>query len=255
MKSVVVKGVFIGKSEEIGTGLCSAVDKHLIEHRQWLWPQGFGNDDQGDARFHGGLDRALHHYPAEHYQHWQQVYSDVLWTAPAFGENISSLGLRESQVCIGDIFRWGEALLQVSQPRSPCYRLSYQWKIPGLPQRAQDSGRCGWYYRVLKPGYVSPQDPLELVQRVHPGLTVARVLSHFYHQPMERSGLQQLVQCSSLSHRWREIAAQRLATNQLEDWQERLHGVAPEGVLAVQNAVLAHRLSSINQLGEQPRHA
>lgn len=243
MKAVAVKGLFIGKAEQIGMGLSSAVDKQPILHRLWLWPQGLGSDEQGDTRFHGGPERALHHYPVEHYAYWRRAFPQIRWQAPAFGENLSSSGLLESRVCIGDLFRWGDALLQVSQPRSPCYRLSHRWGIPELPLRAQETGRCGWLYRVIEPGFVSQDQPLQLVQRDYPGLSVAQVIRSFYHCPLERAGLQQLVGCPPLGSRWREIAARRLASNRLEDWSARLQGVPPEGLRAMRDAILARRPS------------
>ncbi|WP_263144451.1 MOSC domain-containing protein [Pseudomonas sp. RIT-PI-AD] len=229
MGGVQVQGVFIGKAEELGGGLCSAMDKRRVEHRLWLWPQGLGGDEQGDPRFHGGPERALHHYPAEHYAYWRRRYPQVAWDAPAFGENLSTLGLTEDHVCIGDLFRWGGALLQVSQPRSPCYRLNRHWTLLDLPREVQDAGRCGWFYRVIKPGFVSYAEPFELVQRSYPGLSVAQALRHYYHYPLERVGLQQLRDCAALSTRWRETAKRRLASHQVEDWSARLGGLPLEG--------------------------
>lgn len=232
MSQVEILGVFIGKAEDIGGGLSCAQRKQRVDHRLWLWPQGLGQDEQGDARFHGGPERALHHYPAEHYAYWQALYPALPWPLASFAENLSSRGLTEEQVCIGDIFRWGDVLLQVSQPRSPCYRLNRLGAHPELAQVVQDSGRCGWFYRVLKPGFVSAENSFELVQRSYPSLSVAQALHHFYHFPMERAGLQQLQLCPALSARWREAAAQRLRTGRLEDWSARLQGLPLEGALA-----------------------
>lgn len=169
--------------------MISDIYKHRLDRRLWLWPQGLGTDEHGDPRFHTGPERALHHYPSEHYEYWRKHYPHIDWRAPAFGENLSSHGLTEEHACLGDMFRWGGALLQISQPRSPCYRLSHSWGIQDLPQHAQDTGRCGWFYRVLKPGFVSPDDPFELIQRSYPGLTVAWALRSFYQEPLEHAGL------------------------------------------------------------------
>ncbi len=224
-----VEGVFVGKAEPMGGGLCSAIDKKPVDQRLWLWPQGLGHDEQGDLRFHGGPERALHHYPREHYRYWRQRYPALQWPVPAFGENLSTLGVTEEDVCIGDLFRWGGALIQISQPRSPCYRLSRRWTLPTLPQDVQDSGRCGWFYRVVEPGFVSVEDRLEQVRRDYPGLTVALAIHHYFHAPLDRAGLRQLVACDALSSRWRDTAARRLATHQVEDWTARLGGLPLEG--------------------------
>lgn len=224
MKAVRVDGVFIGKTEVILPGLRSAINKQAVDGQIWLRREGLAGDEHADERFHGGPERALHHYPREHYPAWRRLYPQRAWQAPAFGENLSSLGLTESQVCIGDIFRWGGALLQISQPRSPCYRLGQHKDLAELPLVVQDSGRCGWFYRVLHEGLVSAEDPLELVQRGYPGLSVARAIRSFFHFPLERAGLHQLVGCAALSERWRQAAAARLASNQAEDWSSRLRG-------------------------------
>ncbi|PMY40526.1 MOSC domain-containing protein [Pseudomonas sp. GW456-L14] len=232
MNTVYVDGVYIGKAKNLGQGLISDTDKRPVANRLWLWPQGLGSDEHGDPRFHTGPERALHHYPAEHYSYWRKRYPQVDWCAPAFGENLSTHGLTEEQVCLGDMFRWGGALLQVSQPRSPCYRLSHRWGIPDLPQQAQNNGRCGWFYRVLKPGFVSADQPFELIQRSYPGLTVAWALRCFYREPLEHAGLKKLVDCPALASRWRDIAIKRMRTGLIEDWSARLLGLPLQGLSA-----------------------
>lgn len=231
MNRIEILSVLIGKAETISGGLSAAMHKQRMDQRIWLWPQGLGQDSLGDERFHGGPERALHHYPAEHYVHWRQSYPQTQWVLPGFGENLSTIGVREEQVCIGDIFRWGDTVLQISQPRSACYRLNLDGQFPELAQQVQDNGRCGWFYRVLKPGYVSPRERLELVQRPFPALTVARAHMLFYHRPLDRSGLVQLQRCEGLSMQWREIAARRLLTGEVEDWNARLQGLPLEGVI------------------------
>ncbi|MBD1552173.1 MOSC domain-containing protein [Pseudomonas typographi] len=232
MNHVRIEGVYIGRAKNLGQGLLTDTDKQPLAKRLWLWPQGLGQDEHADPRFHTGPDRALHHYPAEHYQHWARRYPQIAWRAPAFGENLSTLGVTEEQVCLGDIFRFGGALLQVSQPRSPCYRLVHPHGLHNMPQQAQDNGRCGWFYRVLRPGFISAEDTLELIQRSYPGLTVAWALRAFYQEPLEHSGLAKLVACPALSQRWRELAGERLRSGQVEDWSARLLGLPLEGLRA-----------------------
>ncbi|BCT35865.1 MULTISPECIES: MOSC domain-containing protein [Pseudomonas] len=232
MNTVYVDGVYIGKAKNLGQGLVIDTDKYPVANRLWLWPQGLGSDEQGDPRFHTGPERALHHYPAEHYAHWRKRYPQFDWSAPAFGENLSTRGLTEEQVCLGDMFRWGGALLQISQPRSPCYRLSQRWGLVNLPQQAQDNGRCGWFYRVLKPGFVQADEPFELIQRSYPGLTVAWALRCFFQEPLEHKGLKMLIDCPALSSRWRDIAIKRMRTGCVEDWSSRLLGLPLEGLRA-----------------------
>lgn len=221
-------GVYLGKTKEIYPGLVSAIDKQAALGELWLDNLGLRGDEQADSRVHGGSERALHHYPAEHYAYWQQHFPAQAWQAPAFGENLSSLGLVESQVCIGDIFSWGEAVLQVSQPRSPCYRLWRRWNLAELPQLMQDNGRCGWLYRVLQPGRVSATARWQRLQGDGQCLSVAEALHHYLQAPLQRDGLQRLADCATLTPRWRQTAAERLRSGGVEDWQRRLTGVASE---------------------------
>lgn len=224
MEDIVIQGVFIGKVEECWGGLVSAIDKLETREEVWLGSEGLPGDEQADRRHHGGLDRALHHYPAEHYRHWRKQHPLQRWQQPAFGENLSTFGLNESQVCIGDLFRWGDALIEVSQPRSPCYRLGRRWNLPELPLELQEQGRCGWFYRVRRAGLVSASAPLELVQRHYPQLSVASLLHWYFGVPLDRGGLRQMLGCDALSLRWRKTAAQRLASGEVEDWTARLQG-------------------------------
>lgn len=89
MNTVYVEGVYIGKAKNLGQGLISDTDKHPVANRLWLWPQGLGSDEHGDPRFHTGPERALHHYPAEHYAYWRKRYPQIDWCAPAFGSGDS----------------------------------------------------------------------------------------------------------------------------------------------------------------------
>ena len=224
MESIVIQGVFIGKVEESWGGLLSDIDQLETHEEVWLGAQGLPGDARADLRRDGGLDRALHPYPAEHYRHWRKQHPQTRWRQPAFGENLSTFGLNEQEVCIGDLFRWGEALIEVSQPRSPSYRLARRWNLPELPLEVQQQGRCGWFYRVRRAGMVAADAPLELVQRHYPQLTVASLLDWYFGHPLERTGLRLMMACDALSLRWRKTAAQRLTSGVLEDWTARLAG-------------------------------
>lgn len=139
-------------------------------------PLGLAGDEQADLSVHGGLDKAIHHYPHDHYAAWSAELDDhPLLAAPgAFGENITTTGLTEAQVCIGDRFRLGRALVEVSQGRQPCWKIDHRFQLKGVTARVIQTGRCGWYYRVLEPGAVGEGDVLELAERPHPEWSVAR---------------------------------------------------------------------------------
>lgn len=117
-------------------------------------PVGLEGDEQGDLRVHGGVEKAIHHYPREHYAAWIAELGEhpLLMQAGAFGENFSTSGWSEADVCLGDRVRAGTALLEVSQGRMPCWKLNDRFEVAGMSLRVQESGRTGWYYRVLEEG-------------------------------------------------------------------------------------------------------
>lgn len=116
---------------------------------------GLTGDEQAETKIHGGPDRALCHYPREHYQHWRQEFPEQAerFVAPAFGENLYQ-GLTEENVFIGDIFQWGDALIQVTQPRSPCFKLNFHFGISDMASQMQDAGKTGWLCSVIARGGV-----------------------------------------------------------------------------------------------------
>jgi MOSC domain-containing protein YiiM len=103
----------------------SAIDKKAVKSKLYLTSVGLKGDECGDKHHPGGTERALHQYPVEHYEYWKRHYnSNKPWQAPGMGENISTAGMTEQNVCLGDRYQWGEAVIEVSQPRSPCFKLN-----------------------------------------------------------------------------------------------------------------------------------
>ncbi len=121
-------------------------------------------DQQADLRVHGGVDKAVYAYPSEHLDAWRRALDRPLGLG-AFGENLSLAGATEGQVRIGDVWAWGDALVQVSQPRSPCFKLAAHLDRPQVARMMIASGRTGWYLRVLQPGEAPVTGVLRLVER------------------------------------------------------------------------------------------
>jgi MOSC domain-containing protein YiiM len=190
---------------------------------------GLEGDAQGDMLRHGGPEKAVHHYPFDHYVEWKsEIGPNALLDQPgASGENVSTAGLTEADVAIGDIFRLGRALIQVSQGRQPCWKLNERFADARMARRVQDSGRTGWYYRVLEEGVAVPGDLLALVERVSEDWTIRRVWHYFYVDTMNADALRQIAALPSLARGWRDHAAKRLATRAVEDWGTRLEGSVP----------------------------
>lgn len=187
--------------------------------------EGLEGDEQGDRRVHGGPDKAIHHYPYEHYHHWRQTFGDrPLLSAPgAFGENLSTVGLTEENICMGDILSCGTTVLEVSQTRQPCWKLDDRLGTKGAALEMQRSGKVGWYYRVLEPGVIEAGATLNLLDRPHPEWPLRSVLQLLYINTMDLDALVRL-QSLRLPPSWQKIVANRIKTRTVESWAKRLGG-------------------------------
>ena len=217
--------LLVGQVAPLGETL-SGIAKAPVAGPVRLTATGFEGDAQADSRVHGGLDKAVHHYPFDHYALWRAEVGErpALATPGGFGENLSTQGLDETQVAIGDVFRLGSALIEVSQGRQPCWKLNLRFGVQDMARRVQASGRTGWYYRVLEAGEVAAGDQLELVERRAPEWTIERLWRTLYVDVLDRQELQAMAGLELLPDGWRRYAQRRLATRRVEDWSARLDG-------------------------------
>ena len=162
-------------------------------------------DEQADLTVHGGPDKAVCVYPADHFPFWRQTLARPDLTAGAFGENFTVAGIVESTVCLGDVFEIGDAVVEVSQPRAPCWKLGRKWERLDLPKLVLREGRTGWYFRVLQPGIVSPGGVLQLRDRPYPLWTIAEVNRLAYAKKSDRlqNERRALAECPALADVWR----------------------------------------------------
>jgi MOSC domain-containing protein YiiM len=172
-----VESVYVGEPSVLGyrreRPVLSAITKTLVTAPELtLTELNLDGDRQADLTVHGGVDKAVYVYPAEHYPAWA---ADGLEAEPGgFGENISLTGVTEDDVRIGDVWAWGDALVQVSQPRQPCFKLAMKTGRKDVTPLMIDSGRSGWYLRVLRPGTVPTSGPVEPAERAD-GPTITEV--------------------------------------------------------------------------------
>ena len=208
-------------------GSRSAIAKVAVAGAVEVGVEGLAGDEQGDRRVHGGPDKAIHHYPREHYATWaEEIGAHPLFAMPgAFGENLSTTGVSEADLCLGDRLRLGTALVEVSQGRQPCWKLSDRFGIADMARRVQDSGRSGWYYRVLEPGTVQAGDALELLARPHPHWPLPRLAELLYRRTLDRGELAAALELP-LVPSWRAVFARRLEQGGTESWESRLAGPA-----------------------------
>ena len=181
----------------------------------WLELEGLAGDEQADRVHHGGPDKALHHYPFEHYAAWRNELTTAQnggdgFELGGFGENISTLGVTENDVCIGDVFALGEAQIQISQGRSPCRKLNLRFGVADMVHRVHATGLTGWYYRVLKTGEVAAGNHLILLERHCPAWPISRVQQILFGDRIDRSALMTLAALLQLASNWRTRAAKRL---------------------------------------------
>lgn len=161
-------GAFRGKP--ITSGIAKQPVTQDTLHLDWL---NLAGDRQADLRVHGGRDKAVYAYPAEHIERWNaELTPETPYGPGTFGENLTTRGWLEDAVRIGDIWAWGDALLQVSEPRHPCFKLGMRTGRRDIIKRMETNGRSGWYLRVLQPGLVPVTGPIMVVSQALDAPTV-----------------------------------------------------------------------------------
>ena len=224
----ILDAIMIGRIEPFGpSGQQSAIRKKQVTGAVRIDETGIQGDEHA-YHGHGGPDKAALHYAAEHYADWAAAFPHAAERFAAgvtggdaegdgerliglFGENFSSHGMTEKSVCIGDIFRIGEVLVQVSQPRTPCWKISHRFGIDKLSKFVEEHRITGWYYRVLETGSLHRGDPVKLVERPNEGVTIRDFLDvRNQHRPAPQA-LDRLINCIGLNQAWREKLSQRKA--------------------------------------------
>jgi len=188
----------------------SAIRKVPVAGPLPLTRNGLSGDGQADLVAHGGADKAMCAYPAEHLPYWSKRLGRTFAPA-AFGENLSTEGLLESELHIGAMFRLGSAVVQVSQPRGPCFKLAALHGEPHLAQWVQHAGLTGFYLRCLEPGIIEAGDPFALVDPNERAPTIVDAVRVQYTDRDDRAMLERLATCIELADAWRSVFAKRMA--------------------------------------------
>ncbi len=210
MTGIEITALLAGRIAPLSRGESSGIGKTILSGRVKIGALGIEGDEQADKRHHGGSDKALHHYPADHYARWASAAVDhpLLGAPGAFGENISTFGLIEDQVCIGDRWRCGTALLEISQGREPCWKQADRMQWTTLPKMMVNERRSGWYYRVIEAGVAEAGEMITLIERPLPEWTVKRVFGLLIGGDWKREpeALPQLAALDLLFEGWRQHA-------------------------------------------------
>ena len=207
--------ICVGLPKPFNGAEMSAIAKYPVSGPVMIRTFGIEGDMVADTKHHGGPDMAVHLYPRDHYAGWDAWLGghDLLKCPAAFGENLVASGLVETGVCIGARYRLGEALLEVSQPRKPCWKIEHRFQRKGMLKRIIAQHLCGWYFRVLGEGNAEPGTILEQEDGGHEDWSVARVFAALLDPstPASREELDEIAGLDRLSDVWREKARAALA--------------------------------------------
>lgn len=177
-----------------------------------LGREGFVGDQQADRRVHGGPDKAVHLYPAAHYISLAARFPEAAaqLVIGSLGENISTADLDENDVRIGDLWRLGSALLQVCQPRNPCWKIDERFAADGMAAFIAEHRLTGWYWRVVTPGRVAPGDSLELAQAADGAFTLAEAMLCWQAHRPALADLEKLAASPGIASNWQQKVTTRI---------------------------------------------
>jgi len=178
MAGLTVVSLNVGQTRIVtfeGRAMKTGIFKKPVDGRRMLRLDNVEGDQQADLRVHGGTDKAVYGYPAEHYEYWKTLLVDMPSESGAFGENLTTAGLTENSLHISDHFQVGNAVLRVTQPRIPCLKLAARFRRSDMIDLFHRSGRSGFYFAVVEEGGLGAGDAIELKHRDTKAVTVADV--------------------------------------------------------------------------------
>lgn len=200
-----------GRDHYSDTKWTSGIFKYSVKGRVWIGALNLDGDGQADLDNHGGPYRAALMYAASHYDDWRELIHRPDWPYGAFGENFTVSELTEKTVSLGDIYMIGDATIQVTQSRLPCWKLSRRWEMKHLSAKVQETARGGWYARVLQEGYVEAGNLVALIERPFPDFTIALANDLIYDRRHDADMLTRLSECEVVTPRYRDLFAQLAA--------------------------------------------
>lgn len=214
-----ISALFVGEPQKL-SGIATSIVRESVDRIQVL--ENFISGDRvANTKHHGGPNRVLHHFPAEHYAALSRLRPDLRFASGMIGENLSAQGLTEASVCVGDVFQIGEVRGVVTEPRKPCATINLRWATTGLARMVQENLLLGWFYRILEPGTIRVGDSLELIDRPFPDLSLQSCAEALLLRP-NPDVLQKMMSNPVLSEGWKRTAKTLLETGVLPDDHARL---------------------------------
>lgn len=180
----------------------TGIYKTSVDGRVMLRTLNLDGDRQADLTVHGGPTKAAYVYPAEHYSYWRDELSGTELSWGMFGENLTTEGLEESAINIGDRFRLGSAEVMVTEPRMPCYKLGIKFGRPDIIKRLLASGRTGFYLSVQREGEVGAGDEIELIARDENNVTVADITGLYSRNKGDVELMRRAIALEALPESW-----------------------------------------------------
>lgn len=229
---VLLNDIFIGVPKTIGNNEAedkmdqkwtSSIFKQSVSQPIWLGKTNLVGDQQADLVHHGGPEKAIFAYPVEHYSYWRKTISNITIYPGGMGENFSLTNQLETDVAIGDTYEIGEAVIQVSQPRQPCWKPARRFKQQEFALQIQRTGRTGWYFRVLQEGIVEKNQLLNLIDRPFPEWTIAKC-NEVMHDSKNLKDSEELSACPSLAINWQRTLKNRVQKGIEPNLIKRIYG-------------------------------
>jgi MOSC domain-containing protein YiiM len=209
-----IVSVNVGLPREIEWGekrTLTSIFKSPVATRVAVRKHNLDGDRQSDLTVHGGPDKAVYGYPSEHYAYWRGELSDADLGWGAFGENLTTRGLDDGEVSIGDVVRVGTALLMVTQPRIPCFKLAVRFGRADMVKKFASARRPGFYFAVVEEGDVGLDDSIEIVDRSAERMSARELFDVFFAKAPDRDVLRRALALRGLAEVWRTEIAKILA--------------------------------------------
>jgi MOSC domain-containing protein YiiM len=213
---VQIISVNVGLPREVvwkGMAVNTGIFKEPVDGPVTISKSNLAGDQQADLTVHGGSDKAVYAYPAEHYEYWRQELPEVPFSWGKFGENLTTEGLSEDTLCIGDCVRVGSAVLMVTQPRMPCYKLALRFDRDDMLKRFLTSRRSGFYFSVIEEGEVHVGSEVAILSRDPNRVTVADTGRLYLGQTNDPELLQRAMNVGALPENWKAALPLRARTD------------------------------------------
>jgi MOSC domain-containing protein YiiM len=204
--NVAVPRTVVWKGHEVRTGIF----KEPVEGPVIMRRLNLDGDRQADLTVHGGADKAVYAYPSEHYPLWKSELPGMVLPWGMFGENLTTEGLSEQKIHIGDKFRIGEAIVMATQPRTPCYKLALKFQRDDMLKRMLTNGRSGFYFAVVEQGVVQAGDAIERIHEDREGISVAEINALYRGGGKDANLLRRAANLEALPKNWRDYLREEL---------------------------------------------